>query len=804
MDFLKQLLESYFEIPPTGPGQGTEWNLQWNAPWPVWLPDWVVLLLGTAIIFLLIYAYLKDTIHLDLPKRAGLLSIRLTLFVIVLLFLTKLTLTIHRTGLPFIALLIDDSASMGLEDDYSQAWSKEYNAQAQQMGQGKNRLNLVKSFLLQNDAQFLRSLQKKHKLRLYHFSEACIPLGEQGLLEKTNAEQTRELITQVEPLGKETRLFHAVQKVLNDFRGTPPTAIIVFTDGISSTGEMDLLSRASALAKSKLVPIFPVGVGSEQPVRDLQLYDLLVDDVAFVDDPINLSAKVKNFGINSGSISVVLKDAKTGAPLVTRQFPINSKKESQKIELTFIPTKPGLFEFVFEVKPVNGEVNQKNNQQVGQVSVLDQKIRVLLVDSVPRYEYRYLKHLLERDKTVELRSILQESDLEYSSEDATALDYFPVKKEDLYQYDVVILGDADPAYFSQAVFENLDQFVRKKGGGLVVVAGPRFSPQAYANTKLEALLPIELFKTKNTADDATVIEGFQPELTTEGQYNTSIFRFADSAEKSQTIWNNLPELYWFYTAADVKPGASVFATHPTQKGDNGQLIPIIATQRIGAGKVLFIATDDLWRWRDLVGDLYYSRFWVQAIRYLSRSKLLNQEQAVELSLDRKIYQQGDTVQIRVKFLDERRIPTELENVTVMLERQGDVSRPVKLSQLEKSPTVFEGSYSNITEGAYHTWVSQPILQGTPPSDDFRVEVSQRELLIRDMNQNDMQKTAKETRGKYFHIFTADQLSRAIPAGHPVPLENEEPIPLWNRWEFLILFTLLITAEWLLRKRFRLV
>ncbi|MFK7777989.1 MAG: VWA domain-containing protein [Gimesia sp.] len=804
MDYLKQLLESYLEIPPTGPGQGTAWNLRWSAPWPAWLPDWFVLLLGTTIIFLLIYAYLKDTIHLDLPKRAVLLGIRLTLFVIVLLFLTKITLSIHRTGLPFIALLIDDSASMGLEDDYTQSDAKNFKAKAQQFGQGKNRLDLVKSVLLQNDAQFLSLLQKKHKLRLYHFSEACIPFGEQGLLEKTNSEQTREIINQIEPMGKETRLFQAVQKVLNDFRGTPPTAIIVFTDGISSTGEMELLSRASALAKSKLVPIFPVGVGSEQPVKDLQLYDLLVDDVAFVDDPINLSAKVKYFGINSGSISVALKDVKTDKYLATRQFPINPKKESQKIELTFTPTKPGLFEFVLEVKPVKGEVNQKNNQQVGQISVLDQKIRVLLVDSVPRYEYRYLKHLLERDKTIELRSILQESDLEYSSEDATALDYFPVKKEDLYQYDVVILGDVDPAYFSQAVFENLDQFVREKGGGLVVVAGPRFSPQAYANTKLEALLPIELFETNQTTDHAPVNEGFQPELTSEGQYNTSIFRFADSAEKSRTIWNNLPELYWFYTAKDIKPGASVFATHPTQKGKNGQLIPIIATQRVGAGKVLFSATDDLWRWRDLVGDLYYSRFWVQAIRYLSRSKLLNQEQAVELTLDRKVYQQGDTVQIRVKFLNERQLPTDLKNVTVMLERQGDASRPVKLSQLEKSPNVFEGSYSNITEGAYHAWVSQPILQGTPPAEDFRVEASQRELLIRDMNQSDMQKTAKETRGKYFHIFTADKLPQSIPTGHPVPLENEEPIPLWNRWEFLILFTLLITAEWLLRKRFRLV
>ncbi len=804
MDYLKQLLESYFEIPPAGPGQGTAWNFQWNTPWPTWLPDWVVLILGVGIIFLLIYAYLKDTAHLNLQKRTVLLSIRLALFLIVLSFLTKFTLSIHRTGLPFVALLIDDSASMGLEDDYSQSASMKNNALAKQQDQGKNRLDLIKTLLLQKDAQFLQELQKKHKLKLYHFSKECIPLGEKGLLGKTDTEEAQELIKQLEPLGKETRPFHAVQKVLNDFRGTLPTAIIVLSDGISSTGDMDLLSRAGTLAKSKLVPIYPVGVGSEQPIRDLQLYDLLVDNVAFVNDPINLSAKVKSFGIDSGSVSVSLKDAKTGSPLVTRKLSINPNKEFQKIDLTFTPTKPGLFEYIFEVEPAKGEVNHNNNQQVGQVSVLDQKIRVLLVDSVPRYEYRYLKHLLERDKTIELRSILQESDLEYSSEDATALDYFPVKKEDLYQYDVVILGDADPAYFSQAVFENLDQFVREKGGGLVVVAGPRFSPHAYANTKLETLLPIEISKTKEATEYAPLIEGFHPELTTEGEFSTSIFRFADNAEQSRTIWNNLPELYWYYAADGVKPGASVLATHPTQKGKNGQLIPIIATQRIGAGKVIFSATDDLWRWRDLVGDLYYSRYWVQSIRYLSRSKLLNQEQSVELTLDRNTYQQGDSVQFRVKFLDERLIPTDGEDVTVMLERQGEVSRPVKLTPLEKSPSIFEGSYSNIAEGTYHSWVSQPILQGNPPSDDFRVEVSQRELLNRDMNQSDMQKTAKETRGKYYHIFAADQLPSAIPAGHPVPLENEEPIPLWNRWEFLILFALLISTEWLLRKRFRLV
>ncbi|MEQ9065160.1 MAG: hypothetical protein RLO18_00485, partial [Gimesia chilikensis] len=600
MQTLKRALEAYFDIPAAGPGQGSAWNFHWNTPWPAWMPDWIVLLLASGIVFLLIYAYLKDTAHLDLKKKSLLIGIRLIVFLIVVLFLTRFTLTIHRTGLPFVALLIDDSASMGLEDNYT--GTPEMSPANLKEFEGKPRLALARDLLLKDDARFLTELQRKHKLRLYHFSEDCLPLGDPDFFDQTNQQSTQETLKQLVPTGKETRPYHAVQKVLNDFRGTPPTAIIVLSDGISSTGELDRLSRAAPLAKSKLVPIFPVGIGSEQPVRDLQLYDLLVDDVAFVNDPVNLSAKVKTFGINSGTLSLVLKDAKTGSPLATRQIPVNSRKEFQKIELTFTPTTPGLFEYEFEVEPVEGEVNQKNNQQSGQVSVLDQKIRVLLVDSVPRYEYRYLKHLLERDKTIELRSILQESDLEYSSEDTTALDYFPVKKEDLYQYDVVILGDADPAYFSQAVFENLDQFVREKGGGLIVVAGPRFSPQAYFNTPLQGLLPVEISKSAPNAEYAPVIEGFQPELTTEGQFSTSIFRFADSAEESQRIWNRLPELYWFFTADDVKPGATVFAIHPTQKGKDGKPIPIISTQRVGAGKVIFNATDDLWRWRDLVGD----------------------------------------------------------------------------------------------------------------------------------------------------------------------------------------------------------
>ena len=45
-----------------------------------------------------------------------------------------------------------------------------------------------------------------------------------------------------------------------------------------------------------------------------------------------------------------------------------------------------------------------------------------------------------------------------------------------------------------------------------------------------------------------------------------------------------------------KPAAQVLAEHPTAAGAEGKL-PLIAYQFLGAGKVMFHAFDDTWRWR---------------------------------------------------------------------------------------------------------------------------------------------------------------------------------------------------------------
>jgi hypothetical protein len=809
MQSLKHFLEWYLEIPPAGPGQGTQWHLNVRPPWPSWMPQWGVLLLAMAGIVYVAWVYHRDAKSLPRPVCGSLVMLRLSTIAVVLLFLTELALVIDRTGLPVVVVLIDDSASMGLEDRYP---DKVLARQVEQLlKDGRfpepKRINLLKSLLTRRDGDFLKRLVNRHKIRVYRFSEAARLIGRGDYLNAEEIDALIPLLRELEADGEQTRPGPAVRQVLDDLRGTPPTAIVILTDGITSTTDADRLTGIIELARTSLVPIFVVGIGSEEPARDIQLYDTLVDEVAFVGDPIIFSAKVKAYEIAGQTITVRLKDERTGEVLETIQFPAGDDGQAVKVELQYTPPTKGEFDYTLEAEPLANESNRNDNSETRHVSIREERIRVLLADSTPRYEFRYLKHLLERDPTIELHTVLQEADVEYSLEDETALDHFPVKREDLLKYDVVIFGDLNPAFLSYGVYEILDEFVRDAGGGLIVVAGPLYTPLAFRGTPLETLLPIKLEGARVPPAAIPIVEGFRPRLTFLGRKETTIFRFAETEDESLEVWNNLPELYWLFEAHELAEGARVYAEHPTRNGASRKL-PVIVKHRVGAGTVLFHGTDELWRWRFRTGDYYYGRYWSQAIRYLSRSKLIGRDRTAELLTDRMIYRRDDTVNVRVKFIDERLAPVKDDGVTVMIERRGGVDFTIHLTRLPQAPAVFEAPFVRAAVGSYHAWIVSPAFDESPPSTDFRVEVPLRELQRRSLDRAELVQTADKTHGRFYTPAEAEKLPRDIPPGHGVPLETLEPISLWSLWQTLLpslaVFTALLLSEWLLRKRFRLI
>jgi hypothetical protein len=338
-------------------------------------------------------------------------------------------------------------------------------------------------------------------------------------------------------------------------------------------------------------------------------------------------------------------------------------------------------------------------------------------------------------------------------------------------------------------------------------------PLALRGTPIETLLPVELDAASVPPSDAELREPFQPRWTEAGRLSTPLFRHlqldelandsgSSTSNTSRDIWRALPGLFWMCDAPRLRAGATVLLEYPQRRGEK-QPLPVIALQRFGAGKVLFHATDELWRWRFRDHEQVYSRYWIQALRFLSRTQTLGGARGVEFTADRQTYQRGDAVKLRLQVLDERQLPAS-GVATVMLERADEPRRSIQLARTANSTNLFTGELRGLRDGRYHVWLSDPSFPGSPPAVDFVVEAPQRELLRRRLDRADLEAATRATHGRYFPIHEADRVAAEIPAGQPVPLSAAMIIPLWTRWELLLLFASLLTTEWLCRRRWRLI
>ena len=215
--------------------------------------------------------------------------------------------------------------------------------------------------------------------------------------------------------------------------------------------------------------------------------------------PSRFQAKLSARGFPNQKVVVQLKerapgsdDPKADRVLESKQVEAPRDGHPERVELVYRPTTTGERTFILEVERQPRELQTENNRIERVITVRKEKLRILYVDSEPRYEFRYLKNYLDREETIDLNVVLLSSDPEYSEQDRAALPTFPASRDDLFAYDVVLIGDADTSFLSQSQMQNLVQFVTEKGGGVLFIAGELFDPLSYRGTPLELLLPIEL------------------------------------------------------------------------------------------------------------------------------------------------------------------------------------------------------------------------------------------------------------------------------------------------------------------------
>ncbi len=781
--------------PPAG--EGLESALSHTWPWPPWA---TVLFLIAAAVYV-IAVYLREPGAARRRTRLTLAVFRILLVALLLTMMYGWMLERYRTDLPDIVVVVDDTQSMSVADQYDEPrladkWARQLAAL--QLSEA-SRLNLAKMLLLDPSEGWLSALQQRYNVKLYL-------LGSTARVQSGQAAQLRDTLQALEATEPVSRLGNGLQEILESQRGRPTAAVVLLTDGITTQGRS--ISEAAQYARRKHVPLYIVGVGDERPPLDLRLSDLLVDDAVFLGDMVHFDFKLSGSGFGSEPVTVWLRQQGHDAVLAEQTLTLAGDGTSHAVRLSYRPDQEGSreYEFVVGVEPLKNESNIENNQLMQRVRVRDEAIRVLYVQEYPSLDFRCLKTLLERGvrragggKAVELTTVLQEADLDYVQLDESAQRVFPVSRDELFAYDVVIFGDVNPSYMSRPVLENLSAFVKERGGGVVFLAGPRHTPIGYRGTPLEDLFPMDVDRVALPTEESLLERSWRVQPTLLGAASPHL-QLADSAAANLEVWRNLPPIRWILHIPEMRLGARVLVETVGDPTSDAAPSPIVCLQFVGAGRVIFQATDESYLWsHDQGSDLYYERYWIQTIRYLSRSKLLGTSSTVELMSDRAQYSRGESVPLHVRFLDERMAPVADDGVVVVVEQEGGRRQRLKLHRDLTRRGIFEGTIDNLAEGTYRAWIAAPTIEEHPPSDGFVVVPPPGERARLAMDVDDLRLAARTSQGRFYTVRSAGRLLDELPRGRQVRIESLPSTPLWNSPVLASLFVFLLTAEWLVRR-----
>jgi len=126
---------------------------------------------------------------------------------------------------------------------------------------------------------------------------------------------------------------------------------------------------------------------------------------------------------------------------------------------------------------------------------------------------------------------------------------------------------------------------------------------------------------------------------------------------------------------------------------------------------------------------------------------------------------------------------------------------VTLAKVEGSRASYETLLTRTPEGDYRFWLSSPMVADPKPKAECRVLAPPGEMDRLRMNQQDMQRAAEETHGRFYTLADADRLLEELPVGNRVALTSRQPPrPLWNHFLLFALALTLLGSEWFLRKR----
>lgn len=789
------------------------------------------------------------------------------------------------SGLENLAPLGEKLSTLGekIDEAFFQSLPEDQRKQIEQLA-GKTRAAIAAAAIAQPgqsdedpSASLLDLLGQTYELKIYRFADQ--------VRQVEPAQAARAPAPRPPAAG--TDLAGALEQVLAELPVQQLSGVLILSDGRSTSRKpLEPLAEKLALAE---VPVIGGVLGSTRSPVDAAIVSVQAPEQVAPSDRVSVQAEISLEGLAGKEVRVRLLDEAEPVDEKTIQIPAGSFRAT--VQLSDEPKSDGLHAYRLEISSFDGEVLSDNNARQIPVIVRKDRAKLLLIEGRPRWEFRYLKNLFaDRDETVHLQYLLLQPDRialdKKTDEQAEKQEPVPASataKEDRVEatalpgtvteamspeqraeeiraewlkFDTVVLGDVDPADLRSEDHEALADFVNRRGGTLIVIAGPEHVPHRWAEQPLGELLPVR-FKTaeeirtelqahpdksrRPKKDQPLPIaqdeEAFRMQPTAEGLAH-EITRQEETAEANREAWQQFPEVYWRHPYMSAKPSARVLLfAMPTEtpelfgqqaardaaespaarrewlarrrqfQADNA----LVTVQNVGHGRVLFLSFDRTWRMRYRIGDTRHHKFWGQVMRWAHADRLSAGSRHVRLGTDRPRYQPGQPVRVQAQLLDEQFAPVlDAEVQAKVFDAEGRLRRRVQMPYLPDSPGRYSAQLAPLEPGSWRIELDSERASALLGSDDQYTDrgVSVRLAVAADTPEEMIDLAAEPgglallasaTNGR---ILAGDEVPTAAGLMGPpsqVHVETND-YRIWDSWPLLVLILAVAAAEWLTRKK----
>ncbi len=724
-------------------------SLQLLAP-HLWF--WALLLIPA--LCLAFWTYYKLLAPLSRPARISLWLLRALAFALVLFALWQpvLTVVIRDRGKPGLAVLLDRSASNLLPG-----------------AEGKEpRGAELEAFVPRlND-----ELKRGYRVQWFGFNEAVHAIRPDSLPAPAGA----------------TGLGTALEGALLRAASTPVSGIVVVSDGVNTIGR-DPVRVASASP----VPVFTVAIGPDRSPSDLEVRRVETNPTAWKGEPLPLRIGLSSQGLAGKTAHIEVREDGELRHSEDLQI-LGGQGLEQELKLSLAPKEPGLRLFEVTAK-VDGDSVPANDRRLVAVQVLEKKTKVLCVADAIDWDLGFLRRTLESDTTLAYTYLVQDRPGSFRVDGDRAITRLPQSAGELAPFAAVVVlytGRGLPAGFT----DRLGPFVRE-GGGLLLLGGPRELnglPSGFA-----AALPATIEPEPRWREQAAPLV-----LTGDGMRHPALQLRDNPAEAAQWI-AALPPLFAEGGRLIPRGGAQILFEW---SGKGGTRVPAFAAGFIGRGKSAWWNARGIWRWKLLATGVNQPSD-AQASILLGMTRWLAEplsRERFQARPGRQVYQSGEEVAWNANLWDEGYTPISDARVTVEYRAAHDSSgaapRAVDLSPAGDAG-MYEGASGVLPPGEYRYRAAAKSADGTRElgrsEGRFWVESMGPEFARASSDRGTLAEIAKRSGGAAFEANALSDLINAIPRSLRRVGQLRE-IEVWNHWILFVLFVVVLSTEWFLRRR----